>query len=402
MASIDGIPLRRGSGGTVAGAAFELDKEAGRSFELATDYGTGRLEAGAATCVVELDHQLGRQELLEVALDLASQTLDVDGFMDGRFRSMPDCYTDHVLWWHEENGARLLLRSSAHMSVHASVTATKTRADGSQETIETTPPEWTRAMRFLRFSQTTRDLFASYRYLFLAIEAALSEKRPKKPGEGEHNWFLRCNEQLEAGGVDFTSFDGGYSSAVDFTQHQYKSFRCALFHAKAAATSFLPGGATEDRALVAGALGGLGQYVREVFNDSIGTRGYSGGMTLQGIQGMVGGFSSSLTLGVTEDRTPVSEDDAAASPLGLPVTWLPTQSLGPTDGMGFFHGFGGQCEVADLKSTRIRRTVSRADDGLMTAGNVRDLDVAGFETFEQRLDWHHAVRSGGINARFSV
>jgi hypothetical protein len=142
--------------------------------------------------------------------------------------------------------------------------------------------------------------------------------------------------------------------------------------------------------------------VRQVFEHVIGTGGYGGGLTLHGIRAMVDGVSSSLTLGVTEDGTPVSKDDVAASPLALPVTWLPTSPLGPVDGVGFVHGFRGEIEVASLESTWIRRAVSRSEDALMTVDNVRDLDVTGFATFELRLDWHYAVRWGGINARFKV
>jgi hypothetical protein len=239
MASIDGITLAIDSSEVMAGAAFELDEPAGRSFKFENDAGVGMLEAEASTCVVETGHTLGRDDLLELVLEVAHQVLDVDGFMDGRFRSMPDCYTDHVLWWHESDGARLFLQTSTHMSTHVSATATVNRADGTKA-IETARPEWTRAMRFLRFSQTTRDLFASYRYLFLAVEGALSDKWPKQPHEGEQAWLLRCNQELVTRGVDFSTFDGGYSSAAEFTDHQYKSFRCALFHAKAAATSFNP------------------------------------------------------------------------------------------------------------------------------------------------------------------
>jgi hypothetical protein len=393
------IPLGRPD--VECGAGFELDGPAPRDFSFRDGSLAGHLSAGSRICLVTVGSAASPVDLLEIGLETAHRALDLDGVKDGRFLALPDSYTDHILWWRDAGGqSRVVLSVSSYLGVHVSASVQVVHEDGGTEPIRDHLPAWHPAMRHFRFSQKTSDLFESYRYLFLAIESALSARWPRG-SEGELAWFLRCNRSLERLGVDFSAFAGpGVDPVEAFSRSQYESFRCALFHAKVTASSFLPGGGEEDRRLVFAALGRLGQYVHEVFKHAIGAPTYSGGMTLQGIQSLIDTFKDELILVVTEDDSPAHESDTEVSPKGLPITELPTRYLGVADGLGYAHDFVGEAPVSAMRSTLVRRVVSKVPSALMTAGTVESLDVNGFHTFEHRHRWDQSRRWGGINARF--
>lgn len=404
MPSYGNQPISLTDSTVLGGAGFELNKAAGRNFVHTGADATARLAAGSKVCLVEAGRALSRDDLLQLTLETAQQALDIDGASDGRFLSLPDAHTDHVLWWRDgADEARILLQTSTHMSAHLSVSATITRADGTTEKVETASPiPWHPALRHFRYSQTTTDLFESYRYLFLAVESALSQRWPKPSSEGEAAWFERCNRELAKLGVDFASFGGPSPDPVKiFSDEQYKSFRCALFHAKIGSGGvWIPGGPAEDRRLVMDAHASIGGYLREVFQHALGAQTHGGGVTIAGVNLMLTSFKDELVLGVTEDDTPVAESDEAASPRGLPVTAMSTTYLGIADSKGFAHEFSAEIAVRDMQSPVVRRCVSWVPDALMTGGGVEFLDVSGFTTFEHRLRWHYSKHWGGLNARF--
>jgi hypothetical protein len=273
------------------------------------------------------------------------------------------------------------------MNVRTEVSWEKRSAtDGTVESSSDGPlPPRHEGFRYLRYSQLRDDLYAAYREAFLAVEALLSSYVPRLNGEKERVWHIRVNRKLEAAGLQFGPLvTNPRADAIGaFVAEQYKAQRCAHFHAKATDRHFVPG-ALADRYLVADALERLGRYVTEVARIVCGANSLVGVMTFSGIQHTVNTFAKDLTLAVSQDETPVKQDDITVSPVGLPVSKLATIYEGVSDGLGYEHAFLGTISIADMASTEVNTTASFVPEALMSRGNVSRLALNGAKRFEYR------------------
>jgi hypothetical protein len=114
---------------------------------------------------------------------------------------------------------------------------------------------WHDSMRFFRFSQTSTDLFDSFRNLYLALESILSHICPMQlnrsggPGEGESRWTLRALREAETRlqgkfqGMDMSHYlpSGQYPDPAQAVFDElYVQVRTRIFHAKRGRPFLIP------------------------------------------------------------------------------------------------------------------------------------------------------------------
>ncbi len=200
--------------------------------------------------------------LAQKGLDL----LSVQGIEDLILR---DAENEHIIWWTEKDG--LLVRTVSTSLLECDVQTAKfiVRDTEGQEIPPQDPkPVYHIAFRYYRLSQTTDDLFDSYRNMYLAFEILLSSQYPKHFKEGEGAW-LRCtlkaagNElHLEALGKSLNLKSSNTGNIVkEILKIIYKDARNLIFHAKEGNSYFAPQVSLSNRKTVSKALSILTQIV---------------------------------------------------------------------------------------------------------------------------------------------
>lgn len=413
--SIGAIELGLDRPGMAAGMALKLDRPAAVGFVSGTTSGAEvQFTAGSDIVVCRLPGDLAlpttsAEVTFGQAYPAVQEALDLFGARWSRWHDIPEGWGSHLLWW-SEAGRGVIARwvDFTPTTLRTEAWYTVTKADGTLHRSQDEPPgQWREALRYLRYSQTTTDLYDAYRTAYLALESLLSSIHPKTEST-ERAWTLAALADLVVAGVDLKTFVDPVSTdpVQAFYDEQYKANRCAHDHAKLSAARFLPGTAG-DREQVSSALLSLAGLV----NHAIGVidGGGSGvGMTmLAGIE-LYAKLMEHMTLHVTADATPVDASDTVISPAGLPTTALTTRFLGVVDSVGYDYGWLGESAVQDLASTLVSRTAATvpteqtdpaSEPFLYMAGNLPTLELGGVDVFQYatRLLWSE---SGGLRRHY--
>lgn len=397
--SFGGISLEFNDPDVACGAGFALSDPAPISVDIRCPEGDQvTIRKASRSAVVSLNVALIDPEaILGRAHEAMQRALDVIGASKIHFLSTPNSEYDHLIWW--KNGGTVTARwcDVSRLNVRSEVSWERRSQTGAvlSRSSDLPLPDWHEAMRYWRYSQITDDLYASYRDAFLAMEAVLSKVAPKREKERERAWHSRACRTLARDGLEFAPFVNQQSAdLVDkFVEEQYAARRCALFHAKAGETHYLPAGLL-DRVVVSKALGFLQTFLSALFRIVLGSNSGVGILTFDGMRLHAEALASDLRLAVSDDEQQPKSSDTAVNPSGGSVTSLSTKYLGVADGVGFDFGFLGDIAVDQMASTTINSSASRAGDVLITRGNVNTLVVEGAQIFEYYMTLAFGSQAG--------
>lgn len=400
MASIDGVEIECAQN---EGAAFRLSDTSNIDFSCVVNGAAVRLVNGSGAILVECAPGSDTPEELHArAYAAAQQALDIAGVRKARFYSTPSADINHILWWGAGGAVTLRITDCIPVTLTHDVEWVVTRADGTEErSVDAPHPMWHESYRYLRYAQATDDLYNAYRTGYLALESLLSQYYPRQQGEGDKAWNKRALVALEAGGLNLAQFVShpGSNSVEDFVTEQYVALRCAQDHAKVGEPHFLPA-TLDDRMLVQSALYQLCRFLHSAIGQLTGAVPAGGTTTFAGIQ-MFNDVLEHLTLVVSSDPTPETAEDTEVSPLGLPVTELPTTYLRVVDPEGYDYGWRGSVPAADLAEPVIRTTAGRVESVLYSHGTVMPVDTTGVDTFEYQQVQYWS-RNGGIRRHYAL
>ena len=185
----------------------------------------------------------------ERALDiLAAQTFEI--------ASLRNPLREYSVWF--RNGGKTVLRAVATFQGTFSFSSGKVEVRDPSGAVRTReveiPPRWHASYAYFRQSQSTHNLHDAYRYLFLALEALLSDVYQLLPGMGEARWLEEALQHAVRGyDLDISPYLGEpeSKSVRRFIEEQYEAKRCALFHAKVTRNPIRPGDIREREELLA-------------------------------------------------------------------------------------------------------------------------------------------------------
>ena len=178
--------------------------------------------------------------------------------------TIQDAESEHSVWWSESEGVvvRHVSTSSLRFEV-GSVGFARRDRDGNEIAPSVPQARHHIAFRYYRLAQTTEDLYDAYRNMYLAFEALLSFKWPKKRGEKEVDWLRRglagIQEIVQLHGLVAHSADADLIETV--LSSIYTDARLPLFHAKEGKAFFPPQDSADDRQVISSALQVLTQIV---------------------------------------------------------------------------------------------------------------------------------------------
>lgn len=324
MAKIAQMSLTRFKDDSLAGgaASFELIKAPKQSL-LKSSLNEGweaEVCGDLPRITVRFTQPLLRDELLDAAIVRSQQFLDFLS-VQAREHLVIRNAVDVCILMFIRGGRRILHhRDVSDMGISLKASATVIRRGGTvvepQSVLE---PSWTPAFRYYRLSQTSDDLYESYRNMYLAFESTLSELFPKRNGEGEKTWLHRALLGVEQSG-DFAWFTPAASRSLAdyFMNEQYETVRCKIFHSKLGAQNLLPQ-ESPAHARVLQAYEQLASLWEGVARKRYAARLPSGGMSYFGFKSMCDGVFSKIKFWLTEDSAPFDKEDNAISPNGLPL-----------------------------------------------------------------------------------
>jgi hypothetical protein len=187
---------------------------------------------------------------------------------------------------------------------------------------------WHPSLRYFRVSQYTEDLFDSYRNMYLALEATLSDVVPQlttpsgRVTEGEGEWLRRAlnvvHAQLPLGRY---APPGAANPVESVFADLYRGTRTAIFHAKVGRPVLIPHGSA-DRNSVVESLERLSRLYIDLMRQYQGISRGGGGMTYQGFEAMLN-FDADIA--ISADPSPEGKDDTIINPSGDIAATIPAQ-----------------------------------------------------------------------------
>jgi hypothetical protein len=238
MATLDGIQLFDFA--PTSGAAFLLTAPTREPLFVSHDGWTA--EARGRYIIVRKPVSLNDYDgTLDSAFAAAQQALDLASMTRIGNHAIRDAATEHLTWWPAACGQVLRITFHTMFSVGVGSTIEVRGADGEVIPRPTPPPVWHDSGRYYRRSQTTDDLFDSFRNLYLALESILDHIAPQLPNEKEGQWFRRALTETHSR-INLSRFaPRGAADPVDEVYRQlYTSTRNLLFHAKGSRPRYVP------------------------------------------------------------------------------------------------------------------------------------------------------------------
>jgi hypothetical protein len=273
------------------------------------------------------------QALLE-SLSMCHKGLDLIAMRRGIALAIERPRDKHVTWWEDSRGRIARAVSLIPFKTDAPpVTVTVSDQSGRERPQPEPVLNWHPSLRYFRLSQITSDLIDAYRNMFLAIEALLSDIRPKQPGEGERAWLIAAFQDAHSR-FDLSAFGQvtkgreGEELHEDFAEEA----RHQINHAKLQRNILLPHEARVQQQL-ADKLRRLGNLFLKLCESYLGIRRVTGGMFSIVFRRMMDGVEGSLRIVATDDRTSVvSDSDRQVSIAdGASAIWIPASRCADYD-----------------------------------------------------------------------
>lgn len=179
------------------------------------------------------------------AYEIAEKVLDMLSVQSFAKSELDDPLRDYALWFRHNGITTLRCVSTARLGVRMrSAMEVRTPSGEPRAQPPSAPLGWHTSFAYFRRSQITDELHDAYRYLFLALEALLSEVYPWQSSAGETRWLQDALRHVVEGYnislSEFLAAPGG-NPYRRFLKEQYNARRCALFHSKAREGATIPG-----------------------------------------------------------------------------------------------------------------------------------------------------------------
>jgi hypothetical protein len=356
MAHIDGSDLRIEDLSFSAGAAFKLSFPSREDWTFESGGNRALVSTNGSYVLVGLANGTFSDSLVGDAHEVAQQCLDVLAVERMNSLRIENGQENCLLW--ERSHGKVRLRLVCTLPFRAQFNSPNVIVTDKDGKIVPpppyNPPGWHPAFRYFRLSQVTDDLYDSYRNLFLALEAVLSDINP--PSGGEKQWMLdSLNVASRMHNIDVNRYVNSVGSdpVQDFIDQQYVARRCALFHAKLQKSPLLPE-YLHQRKLVADALNYLDKLVMDLIRAQYAARFMTGGMTYKGFETFLFVFKEYVTLAVSSNGGTPSFASLSTSP--EESEWIPltTSYQGPRQGARDAHIFHGELTADEIASRSIK------------------------------------------------
>jgi hypothetical protein len=228
------------STGPCPGAAFMTRRPLPISIDRPIPGGSVQGRKATRWIVVRLDSGSAEEVTSKARLE-ANVALDLIASRVGEFIDLDTPETDNLVWWIDE-APRLRATHLTLLDVPTpKATIRVKRADG---TLVPEPPAvWHPVLRFYRLAYLTTDPIERFRYLYLAVENAVSTISAKGPSEGEPAWLKRVLASLTPApnwAAILPAIPPGTDPVDLVVDRVYRQTRLPSFHAKHGHTVLLP------------------------------------------------------------------------------------------------------------------------------------------------------------------
>lgn len=241
MAKIGSISLDI-NGSLGYGLASLLVKPPKKNQELSHKDAILRVAPGTSYAVCILKMAKSKEEVVEIANILMQECLDLLSMTGKEDLVTRETSEEYVVWWKEKDKKIISYYSTTTISISVGNPNLQVLdSDGNIIPQLVIPPNYHHAFRFYRLAQVSDDLFDSFRNMYLALEALLSSKYPKKNKQKEIDWLisalndsesvLHLQEIIPSGPTQFEDF---------FVENIYKQARLPLFHSKESENNYIP------------------------------------------------------------------------------------------------------------------------------------------------------------------
>lgn len=260
---------------------------------------------------------------LAAAREAANRAIDV-AFSQGRHPvSLKHRDSTYAVWWPDASGTTLRIVATCLTTSRLSATVEVRDSEGRLVVATPPPPQpWHESLRYYRVSESSQDLYDSFRNVYLALEAILSSMVPPKvtstgAPEREGAWLRRALRTIAAD-LDlgpYAPLGGDRSAPNAIFDELYQALRTAIFHAKTGRDVWLP----QDwapRTVITEARVRYSNLYRKLAEHHLGVRYPGSGFTTTLWQEMVEHTYKTSVVYVSDDTTPVTaespgEDDIA-------------------------------------------------------------------------------------------
>lgn len=244
MASFGGIDL-----GTDGAAVFEVTSESDdEEFVYPLPDGSAVvIPASSRYIVVRQCPGTSFHEVHGSAREAANRGIDMYLGQGGRPLVMAQRDSTYIVSWKSPPGRVLRVVGQAQISARFRARGEVRDADGNLIVQPPRPPKaWHESLRYYRVSESSTDLYDSFRNLYLAIESLLSDVvpptvRPNGSPEGDSAWLERALRTARQR-VDLSRYAPPSRKAPHNAIHEelYVNLRTAIFHAKAGRATWTP------------------------------------------------------------------------------------------------------------------------------------------------------------------
>lgn len=199
------------------------------------------VKKGHKSIVARCSHSLKPDQILKCGFEACQKALDLISVIHKENIILKEPGTSHVLLFKEESKYILKEISMANLASSTEVSTIVRDKDGNIAPQSIKPEyEWLPAFRYYRLSQSTSDLYESYRNLYLSFESVLSQKFPIKKNEREIDWLRRALKEIKdeinlsecISDKNNTPNKDNADPVEYIIENQYKLSRLGLFHSK--------------------------------------------------------------------------------------------------------------------------------------------------------------------------
>jgi len=326
-----------------------------------------------------------KDDILMIGFELAQRALDLLAVEKNVFNLIPAPADSYIILFVRQNELVLQSVDALNLPLKVSIKCEVYDKDGRHVPPQALPPSvWSPQLRYYRLSQTSHDLYESYKNLFLSFESLLNSICPRQKPEAEKKWFERSLGVIDAK-VNLQQF--APPNVADYIPYivdkQYVQTRCRLFHGKGELPATC--GGTISPKLVSESFNSLLAIWREIARNylPINFEGESV-VTYEGFKMMMGKvFANKLSVAYSEDSTLPSQDDTVVSPAGNLVFYFDSvEYLGETS-LGHVAFLATQKMDLASKYASIHRTCTFIEDTLYSVGFNKDgITPDGVDVFE--------------------
>lgn len=267
------------------------------------------------------------------AREAANRGIDMYHAQGGRPLVIAQKDSTYIVCWISSSGSVLRVVGRKQISTRFKATGEIRDANGNLVVQSAPPPKvWHESLRYYHVSESSTDLYDSFRNLYLAIESLLSgvappTMRPNGNPEGDSAWLERA---LRVAGqrVDLSQYAPPSQRAAHNAIHQelYVYLRTAIFHAKAGRATWTPQ-AWSKRAFIVTARLRYAVMFRALADEYLDIRYRSGGFAKSVWEGTWEAQLSDHEVFVSNDTTKIEDEPVGQyqlAPAGGDYLKLPT------------------------------------------------------------------------------